>query len=195
MWGPEMLNSWPEITQLGRAHLISGQVLSLSTTWFHKTKGTYVSSIVGKLQGCLKPESYVKVKCFHFDQRTRELPKYFSFDLLFYYASRFRPHPITYCFYLENPITVYHSISGSGFSLFQVEQGLKRAFSRKPLKHGVDILCLYLPLQMSWHILIHLGKLQLGIVEEWWLLFHPCGVLSPWYHRVDLPLLPVRGQL
>lgn len=86
IWGSEMLNALPEITQLGRAHLGSMHALSLNTAWLHRTKGT-VSSIEGKLQGCLKPENFVNVECFHFDRITRELLKYFSFDLLSYYSS------------------------------------------------------------------------------------------------------------
>jgi hypothetical protein len=58
-----------------------------------ENKRVTIYSIEGKLPGCLKPKSFVKVKCFNFDRRTRELPKYFSFDLLSYYSSLSCPHP------------------------------------------------------------------------------------------------------
>lgn len=114
IWGSETLNALPEIKQLVRVHLGSVHVLSLNTTWLHRTKGT-ISSIEGKLQGCLKPESFVKVECFHFDRRTRELPKYFLLTYLAIIHLPPFPNPITNCFCLENSVIVYHSVCGSVF--------------------------------------------------------------------------------
>lgn len=79
MGGSEMLSALPEISQLVRAQLGSKHVSSLNTAWLHRTKGTV-------------SESFVKLECFHFNRRTRELPKYFSFDLLNYYASSSLPY-------------------------------------------------------------------------------------------------------
>lgn len=90
----------------------SWQILSLTPRDFREQRVT-IHSIEGKLQACLQPRRFVKVKCFHFDRRTRAFPKYFSFDLLRYYSSLSCPHPQSNYFTWENPAIVHHAFLGS----------------------------------------------------------------------------------
>lgn len=127
-----------------------------------------------------KPESFVKVKCFHFDRRIRKLPKYFLLTYLAIIHLAPAPAPITYFFCLENPVIVYHSICGCGFKDIPRWSRDFRKHTEEGSERQWDPI---IPVRTSLSVLTYpnlLGKMQLSDPGRMTDSFHPHGVLSPW---------------
>lgn len=144
-----MLNTFPEIAQLVRALVTQHWIIS-------QNKGS-IASKEGKLKDAKTWELW-QVKCFHFDRKTRELPKYFSLTCL-----------ALIHLLLTLPPSQFLLVKNSNYSLSfylwlwfsrcsQVQWGLEKTYPGRLREMLGPYSTWILPPQMSGHILIHLWK-------------------------------------